>query len=266
MSKKYNIFGVSIDDISTNEITDLFLNWLNGSQAKIIFTPNPEFLLLARKNKNFTQILNQSDLSLPDGIGLKFAITALTNYRVENRQTGIDTLLILAKICSETGKRLVLIGGVDNVASETAHILSQHFPKLDINLIDLEIISGNASQVSIPKKLIDEINSRSPDVLAVALSFGKQECFIFEILKFIPSLKIAIGVGGAFDTISGRLKRAPVWMRKNGFEWLWRVIIEPKRIIRILRATIVFPLFVVWDTLKNRRFWRAVINVIKELL
>jgi N-acetylglucosaminyldiphosphoundecaprenol N-acetyl-beta-D-mannosaminyltransferase len=262
MSEKHKIFGVAFDDISTNEMTDLFLKWLNGSQGKIIFTPNPEFLLKTRVDSGFGNLLNQSDLSLADGIGVKFAIVALTDKRLKHRHTGVDTLVQLAEICSKTNKKLVLLGGKNSVSQSAADALRKQFPNLQVQSIDLGFILGNSETVSISDELINEINKFSPNVLAVALSFGKQERFIFKISKQIPSLNIVIGVGGALDTISGSLKRAPLWMRKNGLEWLWRVIIEPRRIVRIFRATIVFPLFVVWDTLKHQRFWKAVIKVV----
>jgi len=265
MIVRHNIFRVPFDDISTNEMTDLFLKWLNGTQAKIIFTPNPEFLLRARANSGFRNLLNQSDLSLADGVGVKFAIAALTDKHLENRQTGIDTLILLAEICSRTNKKLVLLGGKNSVSQSAANALKKQFPNLQVQSIDLGFILGNSETVSISDELIDEINKSVPNVLAVALSFGKQERFIFEIKKQIPSLNIVIGVGGALDTISGSLKRAPLWMRKNGLEWLWRVCIEPRRFSRIFRAVFVFPLVVISCTLTSHRFWKAVIRVVSSM-
>ncbi|MBI2475122.1 WecB/TagA/CpsF family glycosyltransferase [Candidatus Uhrbacteria bacterium] len=253
MTERHKIFGVPFDDISTQEITDLFLKWLNGAQAKIVFTPNPEFLLKSRKDSDFTNVLNQSDLSLADGVGVKFAISALTNRQLKNRQTGIDALILLAGICSMTNKKLVLLGGKNFVSQSAANILKKRFHNLNVDSVDLGLVLGNSESVSISDELTNEIIKSEPNVLAVALSFGKQERFILEISQKIPSLKIIIGVGGAFDTISGRLKRAPLWMRKNGLEWLWRVIIEPKRICRILNAVVVFPLLVIWDKLKQHK-------------
>jgi N-acetylglucosaminyldiphosphoundecaprenol N-acetyl-beta-D-mannosaminyltransferase len=253
---RHKIFGIKIDDISTNELTDLFLKWINESQAKTIFTPNPEFILKALKDKNFAQLLNISDLSLADGVGLKFAISMLTKGRLLNRQTGIDTLHLLAKCCADTEKRLVLIGGEKNSAQKTADVLIHQFPKLNVLTIEPGFISENSSKRIIEDLLKNKIRSLAPDVIAVALSFGKQERFIKEIISHIPGLKIAIGIGGAFDTISGRLPRAPFWMRNNGLEWLWRLCIEPKRIKRILRAVILFPIVVIWAklNLKNNNY------------
>jgi len=253
MLERHSIFGVHFDDISTNEMTDLFLKWLNETQAKTIFTPNPEFLLRARANSSFRNLLNQSDLSLADGVGVQFAIAALSDKHLKHRQTGIDTLLLLTEICAKTNKKLVLLGGKNFVSQSAADALKKQFQNLQVVSIDPSFVLGNSEAVSIPDELINEINRSKPNVLAVALSFGKQERFIFEVSKKIPSLNIVIGVGGALDTISGRLKRAPFWMRRNGLEWLWRVIIEPKRIGRIFNAVVVFPSLVIWDKLKPHK-------------
>ena len=83
------------------------------------------------------------------------------------------------------------------------------------------------------KKVVDKINLVKPDILLVGLGSPKQEKFIYENLKKMPSVKLAIGVGGAFDFISGHVKRAPHILQKIGLEWLWRLALEPKRIKRI---------------------------------
>ena len=105
--KIHNIFSHRLDDLSDQELGQLFSDWLNGAKPKIIVTPNPEFLLLARHDKEFAELLSQSDLSLPDGVGLKYAVAALTDQKLEHRHTGVDTLEYLAS----TGARLALVGG-----------------------------------------------------------------------------------------------------------------------------------------------------------
>ena len=90
-----------------------------------------------------------------------------------------------------------------------------------------------------------------PDILFVAFGHGKQEKWINEYLRDLPSVKIAMGVGGAFDYLSGQTSRAPLWMRKIGLEWLYRLIREPKRLKRIWRAVIIFPIYFVKSALIN---------------
>lgn len=259
------LFGVRIDDVSESALEDHLLGWLQDVKPHLIFTPNPEFILAAKRNRRFVDLLNQSDLSLPDGVGLKFATAALTPERLVHRQTGIDTLTLIARICEREKKRLLLLGGIRGVAADTAAVFKRRWPELDVVWIEPEFIPGDFESLSIPVSLVQEIQARRPDVLAVALGQGRQERFILELNDQIPTLKIAIGVGGSFDTISGRLKRAPSWIRRYGLEWLWRVLIEPKRIHRIFRAVVIFPMVVICDTLKHRGFLHATTRVLVEL-
>jgi N-acetylglucosaminyldiphosphoundecaprenol N-acetyl-beta-D-mannosaminyltransferase len=261
----HSLFGVRIDDLPAHQLQKRLVGWFQDPKLHAIFTPNPEFLLTARKEKSFAKLLNQSDLSLADGIGLKFAIAALTDNRLAHRHTGIDTFLLLARLCTEQKKRLLLLGGINKAAVHASKTLRQKWPELDVVFLELGFIPGGFISLSIPKTLITEIQTIKPDVMAIALGQGKQERFILELKNQIPSLRIAIGVGGTFDTISGRLKRAPQWMRHYGFEWMWRVLIEPRRVHRILRAAVSFPIAVIWDTVKHRRFWKAFRMVMIEL-
>ena len=99
------------------------------------------------------------------------------------------------------------------------------------------------------KQLIRRINNAQPEILFVALGAPKQEIWIYENLKKMPSVKLAMGVGGSFDFISGRIKRAPLIFQRLGLEWLWRLILEPRRIKRIYNATAKFG----WVVLKNKK-------------
>ncbi len=262
----HSLFDVRIDDVSTEQLQNLILNWFNDQNLHTIFTPNPEFLLCSKGNAAFAKLLNKSDLSLADGVGLKFAVAALTNDRLAHRQTGIDTFLLLARLCAQGKKRLLLFGGTSGAAEQTRTVLKQSWPELDVVILEPGFIPGGFGHLSIPEAIMKEIDKLKPDVIAVALGQGRQERFILELKDRMPSIRIGIGVGGAFDTISGRKKRAPRWMRTYGFEWVWRVLIEPKRTARIVRAAIIFPSVVVWDTVKHRKFGKAVMNVFHELI
>jgi len=225
----------------------------------MIVTPNPEFLLIACKDQRFRDILNKSALSLADGVALKYAICAMTENQLIHRQTGIDTLLLLAKLCHEKKKRLLLFGGRGGVSLKAAQFLSK-------NLSDAVIESVEPKNSPTVTDYLEIIKEKKPDVIAVALGQGTQERFITELLPHCPFVKIAIGVGGAIDMIAGNKSRAPLWMRRSGFEWLWRVLIEPKRFPRSLRASIVFPCVVIAETFKRRRFLTAFVRVMKDLL
>lgn len=261
----HRLFDVRIDDISSSDLAEMLIKWLDLDDSHTIFTPNPEFLLEARRDLEFAQLLNESDLSLCDGVGLQFAITALTDSRLIHRQTGIDALHLLAKLCAQKQKRLLLLGGMHGVALDAAKKLQKRYSGLDVVSIDPGYLPGTVHSLAIPANLLSEISQSHADVIAVALGQGKQERFIRELQQTTSRVKIAIGVGGAFDVISERLTRAPEWMQRSGLEWIWRVMIEPRRIKRILRAVVVFPIVVISDTVRHRRFWTAFFKVMREL-
>ena len=121
----HRLFNIRIDDISSVDFAEILTKWLDLNEPHIIFTPNPEFLLLARRDPEFAQLLNQNDLSLCDGVGLRFAIAALTDNRLIHRQTGVDALHLLSQLCAQPQKRLLLLGGMNGVANEAAQMLQQ---------------------------------------------------------------------------------------------------------------------------------------------
>lgn len=257
--KTHQIFNIHLTDLSDQELNRLISDWLKGDQPKIIVTPNPEFILLTRHDQKFAKLLNKADLAIPDGIGLKYAVAALTGQNLEHRHTGVDTLEYLAS----TGARLALVGGKKETTEKAAENLKNKFPNVNIVVID----PGQISETGTPSQTtIEEIKKAEPKILAVALGQGKQEKFIAQILKSLPSVRIAIGVGGAPDMLAGSLPRAPQFMRQIGLEWLWRLFIEPKRWPRIFRAVIIFPIIVIWATILKHRFWKACYRVTLELI
>lgn len=229
--KSVQIMGVRVDAVTLEEASKIAESMLTGSGGYIT-TPNPEIILLAQKDAEFRRILNNSTLSLPDGAGIIWAARKLGTV-INERITGTDFLLSLAKIAREKDKKIALVGGDRGVAEKAA--INLRGKGFDCQEID-------EKNIQIPETLLKEINKFSPEIIAVALGQGKQEKFIVRLLPLVPSIKIAIGVGGALDYISGAKRRAPEWMRKKGLEWLWRLIQEPQRLPRIINAAIVFPI------------------------
>lgn len=235
---KMNLLGMEIDDMGVDEVLSLALKGLEAGKKTFIATPNPEMLVLAKQNTEFKDILNSADIKIPDGAGLKFGAMIL-GQKLKNRVTGVDLMEKLCIASAECGYKIYLLGAQKGVAAEAAKSLNTKFAQLKI--VGAEY--GGKMDEWDNRIIIEHINALSPDMLFVALGHGKQEKWIFENLKKLPSVKLAMGVGGAFDFFAGRIKRAPRWMRAAGLEWLWRLIQEPQRYKRILTAIIIFPLF-----------------------
>lgn len=261
------ILDVTIHGIPLPELRALFVAWLREQgKSRIIVTPNPEFLLQTVEDPLFRELLNRADLALPDGVGLQYAAAALTGIRLEHRHTGVDALEELAALCAKEGKSLLLFGGQPKTAQLTADAFRKRYPTLDVRSHDPDFIDWTPTNLRVPKQAIEAVRLHAPDVLAVGLGQGKQERFLFEYLERWPSVRIGIGVGGAFEMLSGVLPRAPQPFRRAGLEWLWRVGQQPQRIGRIARAVIVFPFIVVLATLRKHRFLKACLAVSRLLL
>ena len=259
------LFNVPIDQVSEHQLDTLLRLWIKDHAQKMIVTPNPEMLLAARRDPSFLQVLQSSHLALPDGVGLRFAAAALTDYPLRHRHTGVDTLERLAQICEDYGKRLVLLGGRGESGRRTAIMLRDQFPDLDVVALDPGNVTVTETTTQIDPDAFLELSRLKPVVLAVAFGAGKQESFIHEHLGLLPTVTLAIGVGGALNMMSGELSRAPGFLRRTGFEWVWRVLREPSRIGRIMRATVVFPLIVAYDSLIEKRFLKALTRVAPEV-
>jgi len=240
---KLNILNVNIDNLSLSEILDKIRGFLNSSGQHYLVTTNPEFIMAAQHDDEFKSILNKADLSIADGVGIKFAAKRF-GQKLQQRVAGVDLMWEISKIASEKGKSVFLLGAKKKgVAEQTAWRLIEKYPKLQIVGAD----GGFRRWLhrSLPdEKIVEVINRRQPDILFVALGQVKQEKWIYHHLPKLPSVKLAMGVGGSFDYISGHIKRAPQWIRSFGLEWFYRLLRQPWRLPRIITAVIKFSLAV----------------------
>jgi len=242
-----NILGIKIDNISkvqAQEKVKEFLIFDSKKQFKI-FTPNPEFLVKADKDNYFKKVLNQGDLNLPDGRGLQ-----LFSKGKLKAIAGSDFILDICEIASKLNKSIYLLGsGNEDTVKKAAKKLLEKIPNLKIVgfnpgpvLVESKIKNYELQINELENnKIIEEIKKCNPAILFVGMGMGKQEKWIYENLNKIPSIKIAMGIGGTFDFLSEKITRAPKLIRIIWLEWLWRLILQPKRIKRIINATIVFP-------------------------
>ncbi len=238
--------GVKISEPNIIEAKNKVLEFLNSDKQYKIFTPNPEMLVDARKDEYFKEVLNSGDLNLCDGFGLALVSGC-------KRITGIDFMLEICEIAEKEGREVYLLGsGSDEIVKKTVENLQKQFPKLKIVGYDQGasyVLDKNSQQLIYDQaensKILYKINSFKPDILFIAFGHNKQEKWIYENLNKMPSVKIAMGVGGAFDYISGFVKRAPCWLRKIGLEWMYRLIKQPKRAERIFKATFKFLLLII---------------------
>lgn len=245
-----HLLGVRIDLLERKKFKETASNILEKERGVVISTPNPEILLSAHRDPSYKRILNACDINIPDGVGVIALIRLMNKIRAQ-RITGVDAVEFLAEIASKDGVSMVLFGAEQGNALASADILNTQYRSTTILGIEPGVISCSDGVCHISQEDLQALRDAQPVILAIALGHGKQERFAQWIMKEIPSIKIAIGVGGALDMISGKIKRAPKILQKMGLEWLWRLIQEPSRLGRIINATIIFPFTVISSKLTN---------------
>lgn len=227
---KTDILGVGVDDLTPEEAVAAGCALLEQDGAHYVVTPNPEFLLTAKKDGAFRDILNAADLSLPDGIGVVYA-AKLLGRPLKGRVPGVDFAQGMLKRLAQSEKRLFLLGAKPGVAEQAADNLLKRYPGL--------IICGvNDGYFKDDGPVIEKIKASGADVVFVCLGAPKQE---FWIARNGPATGAAllVGLGGCLDVFAGNVQRAPEGWQKAGMEWLYRLIKEPSRFGRMARLPLV---------------------------
>jgi N-acetylglucosaminyldiphosphoundecaprenol N-acetyl-beta-D-mannosaminyltransferase len=191
----------------------------------LVATVNPEFVMRARRDREFARVLEAADLCLPDGTGVVWAARR-QGCSMREPVAGTDLLPPLAALCARRGFRLFLLGAAPGVAGELAARLRVDNPGLEV-----DAHSGDPVETS-DDETLRLIREHRTQVLLVAFGAPKQELWI-DRLGQRSGASVAIGVGGAFDYLTGRVPRAPEWMRSVGLEWLHRLAHQPWRIRRM---------------------------------
>ena len=243
------IFGVRLDELETvDQLREVTTGFLDGDRTFRIFTPNPEILLRARSDPAYADVLRSADLALPDGTGVALVQT-LRDGRSVRRWPGVEIAAFLVRLAAERGETVAFVGGAPGVA-ERAAARWRALPGLKVVVAGAGVEvdeDGSARPAERDDEMIDVIRSAAPAIVLVGLGAPKQERWIARHADAFPSVRIMIGVGGAFDMWAGSLRRAPRAFRTLGLEWLWRLALEPRRLPRIVRATVVFPVLAVFD-------------------
>lgn len=259
---------VSKKSLATNERT--------GPNKYFIVTPNPEIVTYASCDLELTHIINSAQLSLPDGIGvvaaqryLSMQVSVFLPLRfIQSLVQGVyvGALLVLDKKSlyqngstvpgrlvfeelirrsAEQGFKVYLIGAKDGIAQKAASALRVKYPLLKVEYsagpwLDMDGKPKNEKESQIERISVSKINMYRPDILFVAFGHPKQEKWLS---RNMPKLNIKIGmvVGGTLDYTAGRFSVPPKFVQEAGFEWLWRLVTQPRRVRRIYTAVFVFP-------------------------
>ena len=232
----------SENDISGGQTRSSRLTPRSSQSTRQVCTVNPEFIMTARRDPPFAQVLAAADLCTPDGIGVLWA-ARLAGVRLNERVTGSDGIHHICQRAAAQGWRLFFLGAAPGVAERAAVELSRLYPGLPV----AGTYGGSPTESDWPQ-IRQHLTAARADLLFVAYGHPRQDIWIHQHREELP-VAVALGIGGAFDFVAGITPRAPHWLRRLGLEWLYRLARQPWR----WRRMAALPLFVLLVLLQRPR-------------
>lgn len=247
------VLGVRVDDVTLDEAVALIGQFIVERRPRQVVTVNPEFVMLARRHPAFAAVLDAADLAVPDGTGIAWACRR-AGQPIRSLVRGVELVEALAATAAQTGWRLFLLGAAEGVAAEAAAVLTRRYRGLQI----AGTFAGDARPAG-DTETTAAVGAAGPvDLLLVAYGAPAQDLWIARNAARL-GIPVAIGVGGTFDYLSGRVRRAPRWAVRLGLEWLFRLVRQPWR-WRRQRALVGFA----WLVISQRRPVRRAARRLRE--
>jgi len=245
----FDVLGVRVDVVQIADVIHHMQHWIDAKgPCRWIAVTGMHGVMVAQDDAGFRNTLQAADLVVPDGISLVW-LGRMRGRKLQRRVYGPDLIQGFFGDPIATGTRHFLYGGGPGVAESLASVLKDRYPSVQIvGTITPPFRLLNAEEED---DVVAQINAAAPDVVWVGLSTPKQELWMQHFRNRLRA-PVLVGVGAAFDFISGRVRQAPRWLREAGLEWLWRLVHEPRRLWR--RTVLMGPRFVV----------RSVAQVLKE--
>jgi len=242
--RSIQFFGIEIKNTVMEEALDWIVDRVHMGERSLLAFVNPDCLNVAWNNSQYRKVLENAERVLPDGIGIHLGCR-MRGIRLLDNLNGTDLFPRLCDRVSQEGMSIYLLGARPGIAAETACVMKKSYPTLKIAGTMHGYFSDDENA-----GVIKEINESGADILLVATGAPRQELWLAENAAALkPTLRM--GVGGLFDFYSGRIRRAPAWVRELGMEWVWRLLMEPRRLWR--RYVIGNPLFLARVWRENRK-------------
>lgn len=223
--KQARILGVKVDCLDMRSALSEIERFVDEGGPHLVATVNPEFVMRAQRDHAFARVLASAELCLPDGTGVVWAARR-QGCDLLGPVTGVDLVQPLAEMCARRGFRMFLLGAAPGVADELADRMRATNPGLEV------AAHAGAPDAAHDEEALRRIHDHQTQVLLVAYGAPVQEMWI-DRLRNRLGVAVAVGVGGAFDYLTGQVPRAPEWMRAAGLEWLHRLVRQPWRIRRM---------------------------------
>ncbi len=239
------ILNVNVHALTNDQTLRLIEDFIAGGQPQQLVTVNPEFVVAARQDEAFRNIINHAALALPDGIGLLKAARFLKTTPLPERVPGSDLVIRLAGLSHQKGYRIYFLGAGEGVAEKAVATLKARYPHLQV----AGVYAGSPAPEE-NEAIVQRILITRPDILLVAYGAPKQDKWIARNLTRLQ-VPVCVGVGGSFDFIAGVTQRAPRWVQQLNLEWLHRLLMQPWRWRRIWNAVAVFSWWVLLSRFKK---------------
>ena len=236
---RVQILGIGIDPVTMMEASARIERFIAEGVPRVVVTADASGIVAAQSDAQWRDILLGADLVTPDSAGIVWA-SRRVGSAIADRVSGVDLVDEICRLSAKKGHRLFFLGARPGVAEQAADRMRLHHP--GANIVGTQ--HGYFSQDD-ENGIVEHIREAKPDVLFVAMGIPRQEKFIVAHL-YEMAAKVSIGVGGSFDVLSGSVRRAPRLLRKLRLEWLWRLILNPRK----WRKALSLPTFV----------WRVIIS------
>lgn len=236
-----DVLGVGFDPFTTGEAVTRALAMIEARRGAYVCTPNPEIVMLCRKDAAVRNAVNGADLVLADGVGIVWAAEKL-GCPVPERVAGYDFLIALLEALRGS---VFILGGKPGVAERAGEEIGRRFPHVTV-------AGTHDGYYSDEPAVVETIRAACPDLLLVCLGAPKQEMFMARHARGLP-VGLMAGLGGSADVLAGKTRRAPEWFIKHGLEWLWRVATQPKR----LKRAMLLPVFVSAVLQQRKQPWQT---------
>jgi N-acetylglucosaminyldiphosphoundecaprenol N-acetyl-beta-D-mannosaminyltransferase len=225
----FNVLGVRVDAVQIPDVIARMQRWIKERQgSRFIAVTGMHGVMEAQHDPHLKCVLKSADMVVPDGMPLVW-LGRLRGFGLRRRVYGPELMLEFCRTTATKGYRHFLYGGVPGVVEELGVRLRREFPG--------HVVAGTFSPpfreltVEENEAVAEMIRRAAPDVLWVGLSTPRQERWMADFRERL-SVPVMVGVGAAFDLHTGRVRQAPSLMREHGLEWLWRLMMEPRRLWR----------------------------------
>lgn len=226
---RMKFMNISIDNLTMDETLFTIEQLIKKKSNAYVVTPNVDHIVKLEDDEKLTSVYKNADLVLTDGKPLIW-ISRLYKNPIKEKISGSDLFPKLCELSAKKNYKMFLLGAAEGVAAKAAANLTERYPGLDV-VATYSPPFGFEKDNKELEKIIHLVNSYSPDILIVGLGCPKQEFFIYDQLDRL-NVPISLGLGASIDFEAGNVKRAPKWMRNHGFEWLYRLLKEPKRMFK----------------------------------